>query len=542
MIRNYLLTAIRNLTRYKGFSAINIASLTIGIAGCLLIGLFVWDERSYDRFPAADRTYRFYDDRIDPDGNIRMALMPPTFAPYAQQQFPEVEATARVMALNGRYLVEAGNKKGYEEAGIMADSSFFSLFPLPMLHGDAATALRGSKGIVLSEELANKYFGSSDPVGQTLVYAKEPYQVTGVLKSLPARTHLKFSYVLPLSALDVPAERMQRWGWNQFFTYVRFRPGTDAEAFIGKFRKAVDPFVNAPEEVSDERHVSRLQPVRDIHLGAADFQYEIAERGNGNYVNALSLIAVFVLLIAGFNFVNLATARSMRRAREVGVRKVVGAGRRQLLVQFTVETIFLSLIAVLLAAALTALVLPALNEFTGKELLFNPFREPLLGLGLLVAAAAIGVLAGLYPSLVLARFRPVQVLKGSKGNGGSGRLGLLRQGLVVIQFSLSALLIVCALSVFRQVKYLQHKELGFQKDQVLTFQLPDSFAHNVEALKAELLRSPDVLAVTAGYGLPGDIYATDAVTVPRNGGETKTTVLFGGDEDYAKTLGLQIVA
>jgi putative ABC transport system permease protein len=541
MLRNYFKTAVRNLLRYKGFSAINILSLTIGIAGCLLIGLFVWDERQFDKLPDSERIYRFYDDRTAPEGDMHMPMLPPMLAPFAQQHFPEVEDAVRLMVINGRYLFEAGNVKAYEEKGMFADSTFFKIFPLKLLQGSVASALENREGIVLTESMARKYFGSTDVLGKTITFAKTPLQVTAVLKDLPAHLHLQFRYLVPMSSLTVPAERMQRWGWFQFLTYVKLRPGSNAAAFDDKLFAGTNEQINDPKDNSGEKHHIRLQPLRDIHLGSADFQFDVAERGNRAYVNALSLIAVFVLVIACFNFVNLATARSFRRAREIGVRKVVGAGRRQLLVQFTSETVLLALIAVCLATLLTLLVLPALNHFTGKEMSFNPVLHPLLLPGLLASGIVIGILAGIYPALVLSGFEPVKVLKGSKGNGGGG-LGLLRQGLVVLQFALSALLIVCALSVYRQVDYLHRKDLGFRKDQVLTFQLPDSFARHITAFKDEVLRSPDVVAATAGYGLPGDIYATDAVTLPRNGGKSQTVVLFNGDEDYVKTLGLQLVA
>jgi putative ABC transport system permease protein len=542
MFRNYLKTAFRNLLRYKGFSFINILSLTVGITGCLLIGLFVIDERSFDDLPAADRTFRFYDNRSTPEGETRTAMVPPMFAPFAQANFPDVEVTTRLLYLAGRTLFEQGGKKSFEENGFITDSSFFTLFPLPLKWGNAATALRTGHHVVLSEALAEKYFGQDNPVGKTVTFYKTPYEVTGVLKGSNDHFHMNLTYLIPMSELSVPAERMQSWGWGQFFTYVRLRSAASKEAFAAKFRAAIDKKVNDEEEgVSGVKHRHELMPLRDIHLNTSDFQFEVAKRGNRTYVNALSVIALFVLLIAGFNFINLATARSFRRAREVGVRKAIGADRRQLLLQFTFETVLLALFSVVLASLFTRVFLPALNGFTGKSISFNPFLQPLLALALLLAGIVIGILAGIYPALVLSGFRPVQVLKGSKGNSG-GAIGLLRQGLVVTQFALSALLIVCALSVYRQVNFLRQKDLGFQKDQVLSFQLPDSFSTKVNALKAELMRVPGVVSATAGYGLPGDIYATETVKLVAKGGEDRNTVLFIVDEDYVKTLGLKIAA
>jgi putative ABC transport system permease protein len=284
-----------------------------------------------------------------------------------------------------------------------------------------------------------------------------------------------------------------------------------------------------------------FQPLQDIHLKSADFVYDNAIRGNESYVTGLTIIALFVLLIACFNFINLATARSFRRAKEIGVRKVVGADRRQLVVQFIGETILLSVIAMLLAMVATMLLLPVLNAFTGKHILFNPVTNPLLALLVLGGGVLIGILAGLYPALVLSGFQPIKVLKNMKLTGGS--VGWLRQSLVVVQFALSALLIVSSLVVYKQIRYLNNKDLGFNKDQVLYFQIRGDVAKNLETFKQALKQSPGVVSVTSGYGLPGDQFAGDGVIVPGEEGDKEYAAnVFIGDHDYLKTLGLKLVA
>ncbi len=541
MFRNYLKTAFRNLLRYKGFSIINIASLTIGVVGCLIIGLFVWDEKQYDQFQDAGQVFRVYEKRSTEQGMVDMAMVPPALAPYAQQQFPEVEQTLRILNIPNKVLVETGNIKAYEDKGFMAENSFFNFFPLRFLKGDPATALKEKNTVVITEDMAKKFFGAADPIGKTVII-DDPYIVTGVVKNVPEHFHLDFHYILSLSSLTVPQERMQRWTWHQFFTYIKLKKGSNIQAFQHKFQSAIDAQLNRDAKESGQSFAAFLQPLKDIHLKSADFMWDIARRGNITYVKALSIIALFVLVIACFNFVNLATARSLRRAKEIGVRKVIGAERTQLMLQFTGETILLSVIAVLMAGIITMLLIPPLNNFTGKSISFNFFTHPLLALMLIVVGIVIGIIAGIYPAVVLSGFQPVKVLKGLKITNTNYGQGLLREALVVIQFALSALLIICTLSVYRQVKFLHKKDLGFNKEQIITFQFRQGLDSNLASFKTELLRSPDIVSATAGYGLPGDIFATDQVTIPKDGDKKYPTSLFLVDEDYIPTLGLHVLA
>jgi putative ABC transport system permease protein len=285
-----------------------------------------------------------------------------------------------------------------------------------------------------------------------------------------------------------------------------------------------------------------FQPLKDIHLRSADFIYDNAVRGNQTYVKALTIIALFVLVIACFNFVNLATARSFRRAKEIGVRKVIGAERKQLIMQFIGETILLSVLSMLLAIFATFLIVPVLNQFTGKSIVFNPFANPILGLIILAAGIVIGMIAGIYPALVLSGFQPIKVLKNMKliGSGGGA---WLRQALVVIQFSLSVLLIVSTTIVYRQTQFLNNTDIGFNKEQVVYFQLRGGLEKNLESFKSELKRSSNIVSITSGYGLPGDLYAGDGIkTTGADGEKERSANVFIGDHDYVKTLGLRIIA
>ncbi len=548
MIRNYLKTALRNLLRYKGFALINIASLTIGIIGCLVIGLFVWDEWQYDKnIPGGENIYRIYDERKDNNSTTYMAPVPPAFASFLQRQYPEVDTTARILMSGDKFLMESGDKRAYEEKGWFVESSFFKIFPLKFIKGDPATALAGPSSAVISEDLAKRYFDDEDPVGKTIKIDKGDLRVTGVLARLPGHFHLDFHYLMSLPSAGISKDLMERWTWNQFYTYVKLKPGTNVQQLQNKFQAYVKKEIYPTLTQAGSTFLPFFQPLRNIHLQSADFVYDNAVRGNQSYVKALTIIALFVLVIACFNFINLATARSFRRAKEIGIRKVVGADRKQLIFQFIGETILLSVFSMIIAAiAATFFIVPLLNEFTGKSISFNPFTNPVLTLIILSSGIVIGILAGIYPALVLSGFQPIKVLKSMKPVAGGVGGAWLRKALVVVQFALSALLIVSTIIVYRQTKYLNDKDLGFNKEQIVYFQVRDSLTANpkiLETFKSELKRSSNVLSVTSGYGLPGDQLAGDGVNVPgkENGKEYPANV-FIGDHDYVKTLGLRIIA
>lgn len=543
MFKNYLKTSLRNLWRYKGFSAINIASLTIGIIGCLVIGLFVWDEKQYDKsIPGGENVYRIYEEWYRTTGDAKGASVPPAYATFLKQQYPEVDTTLRILMSGDRYLMELGEKKGYEEKGWFAESSFFRVFPFKFVAGKPLTALTDPNAIVLSEDLANRYFGKEDPINKTIKIDKDDFVVKGVFVK-PSHFHFDINYLMALPAAQLPAARMEKWTWHQFYTYVKLKPGTDAQQLQQKFQAHVKKEIFPTLEQEGSTFLPFFQPLKDIHLKSADFVHDNAIRGNETYVNALIIIAIFVLVIACFNFINLATARSFRRAMEIGIRKVVGADRKQLILQFIGETVLLSLFAMILATVVTLFIIPSLNDFTGKSITFNPFTKPLLGLLILSAGILIGILAGVYPALVLSGFQPIKVLKNMKLVGTGNSTAWLRQALVVVQFALSALLIVSTIIVYKQTRFLNDKDLGFNKEQVLYFQVRGDAERNLETFKSELRRSPNIVSVTSGYGLPGDTYAGDGITVPGKEGEKEYPAnVFIGDHDYIKTLGLRIIA
>ena len=544
MLKNYLKTAIRNLLRYKGFSLINILSLAIGITGCLVIAVFVWDELKYDKkIEGGENIYRVYEERND-NGNITYnASVPPAYAKFVNQQYPEVDTAVRILMSGDKYLMEVGANTAYEEKGWFVDAGFFRVFPLKFKKGDRATALTAPFTIVISEDLANKYFANEDPIGKTISIDKDTFEVKGVMEKLPKHFHLDLHFLMSLPSAGIDNDMMQRWTWHQFYTYVKLKPGANIQPLQDKFQAHVKKEIHPTLTQAGSSFLPYFQHLHDIHLQSADFIYDNAIRGNETYVKGLTIIALFVLLIACFNFINLATARSLRRAKEIGIRKVIGAERTQLMFQFIGETVLLSLLSVILATVVTLFIIPSLNEFTGKSISFNPITNPLLALLIIGGAIIIGILAGIYPALVLSGFQPIKVLKSMKPSGSVSNTGWLRQSLVVIQFALSALLIVSSTIVYRQIKFLKNKDLGFNKEQILYFQIRGEVENNLETFKNELKSSPNVVSVTSGYGLPGDQYAGDGIAIPGSAGDKEYRAnVFIGDHDYITTLGLKMIA
>lgn len=544
MIRNYFKTAYRNILSHRGFTFINLTGLSLGLTVCLLIALFVWDEQQFEKFiPEGEQVYRLYDERTDDEGTERLALTSPVFATVLKNEYPEVEETVRVLDMHKKSLFEAGDHKIYEEGGISVDPSFFDVFPLQFVHGSPREVLTDPTSIVLTQEIAQKYFGDKNPVGEEILVDKTPYQIKAVFKQNP-KFHLAVNYILPLAAMQFPEERMQKWSWQQFYTYVKLKIGVNASALETKFLNQVEQKLLSDPEETSPFYLPNFQQLEDIHLYSADFKYDMAVRGNITYIRGLSLIALFILIIACFNFVNLATAKSLQRAKEVGVRKTIGASREQLMLQFIVETVLLALISILVAVVFSVALLPWLNEFADKQISYGVFVHPLVLLVILGLTVVVGVVAGFYPALVLSQFQPVKVLKGAAGSTSSpGKTPWLRHSLVVVQFTLSVLLIISATIVFKQVEYLNKKDLGFQKEQIMFFPLQgDNMTQNYEAFKNDLLKSPGISSVSIGYGFPGDLVAGDGIIVPREGEEKEQGVTqLMVDHDYIKTLGLELV-
>jgi putative ABC transport system permease protein len=544
MFKTFLKISFRNIAKHKGFALINISGLTLGLASCLLIGLFVWDEKQYDKgIPGADEIYRVYIKADRTEGISNSAGTSPMFAPTLKQEFPEVKESARIMQIRSKSLFEQGNKKLYLEGGIYTEPGFLNIFPLNSSYGPITHALDDPSSVIISSVLANQCFGNVNPIGKQLMIDKLPYQVKAVFVQDP-KFHLSLNYILSLQSAGLPPERMQRWGWQQFYTYIKVQKGTDASTLQKKFQDIVKARAYPVLKPMGFTYLPYLQPLKKVHLYSSDFKFDMAVRGNIVYVNALSIIASFILLIACFNFINLTTAKSIQRAKEVGVKKAIGASRWQLIIQFTGETILFALMSVIVALTVTLLLLPALNQFTGKNISLSLLSLPVISLIVVGLILVVGVSAGFYPAIVLSRFKAVKVLKGTTGDEGIFKGQLFRKALVVTQFSLSSLLIISAIIVYQQVNYLHTKDLGFNKEEIMFFPMQgDDMTKNYSSFKNDLLQSSGVSSVSIGYGFPGDLTAGDQIIVPSNG-ESKnysvTQLLV--DHDYIKTLNLQLVA
>jgi putative ABC transport system permease protein len=538
MLQTFFVSALRNIAKNKAFSALNIVGLSIGIALTTLVFLFVIDEKSYDRqYTGSGQIYRSFYNISKPEGNEIVATTPPTF-PTVLEKYPEVESCTRMLTMKSLRLFEVGDKRIYESNGAYVDPNFFSIFDIDFVRGNAGTSLSSPTNIIINEELAQRYFGTVDAVGKTIQVNNEAFSVTGVIKTIH-HSHLKLSFVLPISASGIPAERLNDWGWYGFTNYVKLKSGVSPEILERKFQSYVNASVNKEKGSVFTAH---FQPLEKIHLYSADFKYDVSERGNITYVNALLAIGLFILLIASFNFINLSTARSLKRAKEVGVKKTLGADRSHLFLQFMFESFLIIIFSTVIAVSLALIALPSLNWFAGKDLSVSALFSAKMAVTIIGLIITVALLAGAYPAIALSNFRPAEVLKGGHETSQSNRsVPWVRNSLVVIQFALSVLLIICSITVIKQVNYMQSKNLGFNDDQVLLFNMRgDTMSNDANTFKNEISQISSVKGVSIGYGFPGDMFGDGEISV--TGTYTKVkSVLVMADEQYIPTLGLTIL-
>jgi putative ABC transport system permease protein len=553
MLRNYLKTALRNLWKNKGFSAINILGLAIGLATCLLIIIYVMDEVSYDRYNKnADRIYRL-DAEIKFGGNhFILAVAPAAAGPAMRRDFPEVEKEVRFRGFGG-LMIKKGSQNIREDAVIYADSTLFDVFSLPLLAGDAHTALVEPHTIVITEKAAKKYFNETQVVGRNLIINDSiPYRVTAVIRDLPATSHFHFDYFVSLSESE-NAKRTDEWMSNNYNTYVLLRKGADPKQLEAKFKgmvvKYIGPLLQSVVNTSlDDFFKSgsyvgfSLTPLTSIHLHS-NKTAELEPNGNIQYVYIFSAIAAFILLIACVNFMNLSTARSANRAKEVGVRKVLGSLRGHLITQFMVESILISLFSLLLALGLAWLLMPVFNDLAGKHMSIGLFSRPWLAPALLGLVLVVGLLAGSYPAFFLSAFQPIAVLKGHVAAG--FKTSWLRNSLVVFQFGISIFLIVGTAVIYRQLGYIRSRSLGFNREQVLIVQNTYALGGQIRAYKEGLLKLPGVAGATMTGFLPTSDYRTDNSFFFTPDLDIKKAISMQNwvvDENYISVLGMQVAA
>ena len=552
LFKNYLTIALRVMRRHKAFTFINLAGLAVGMACSVMIGLYIVHESGFDRFhEKAPRIFRVYADIRDDDGDFVGAWTPPPLAKALLQDFPEVEEAARYSAWPREWLMTARGKSFIEGGITFADASFFRMFSYPFIFGDAATALEEPGTIVLSRRVAERYFGHDDPVGQTMTIKDigRDYRVTGVIEDPPPTSHFRFDIVASLVSTRQSAET--GWTGNSYFTYVLLREGASAAALEAKLpdftRRRYGPQFFDETGVRYEDYYAkggrrfgfRLEPLTEIHLGAR-VKDNLSLKGNASHLRLLSAVAFFILLIAAINFMNLATARFAHRSREVGVRKVLGSERRQLVVQFLGESLLMSVLALVMAVGAMAVVLPAFGRLAGRPLAFGDIFSGGFPFLLAGVALAVGLAAGSYPALFLSSFAPQATIKGRWAARGKGH-ARLRRGLVLVQFAVGFAVLFGTGVIARQMRFLGARDLGFDKEHVVVIGRANALGAAAEAFEGELLSHPEVLKISRSESLPGRHFNDNGHVLEgalaTDGRALMTTYV---DDKFADLLGLKL--
>ncbi|WP_343672761.1 ABC transporter permease [Chitinophaga sp.] len=530
MISNYLLVAIRNLRRHRFFSILNIAGLTIGLTCSMLIFLWVENERSYDTTHSGN-IYRITS-RV---AGVDMAVMPPPVAAQLPVLLPAVKRATSVRTTQGLFQV---NDRVFDERQVCyADSNFLRLFNFPLVAGNPQTALSGVDGIVMTETTARRYFGTTDVIGRTLKINSDiiirTLTVTGVLKDITSNNHLQFDILLPYALYQQTKDFLSAWDNYDVFTYIQ----TDTKN-LSQLTTEITNIIRSNQPANSPVVSFSLQPLTAIHLHSGLLQLDVDNQGNIQHVRIFLLIAIFILGIACINFMNLATALSSQRAKEVGMRKAIGALRGQLFIQFIGESVMLSCISFVLAIVATSLLLPLFNQLFGTHLVLGNI------LAFMVIAVGTGILAGSYPAFFLSSFKPVQVLKGRMPAGGKSLS--MRNGLVIFQFTVSTVLMVSTLVVYRQLQYIRNRSIGFDKEHLLYVQMPQTgdLADNTQALKGALDMQPGLTDYTITSQLPTYLSTgTDEINWPgREPGLQIIAPHFNVDPHFLQTFRMQLKA
>ena len=545
MLRSYLKIAWRTLRKRAGTTATNVVGLAVGLAACLLIGLWIEREMSFDTFhPESDRVHRITVEAQVLDNGIHTPMVPAAIRGALLRDVPEVEAVTRLRPYFQSNVIRHDNQAFATDDIWRADSTFFDVFGgFEIIRGDRRTALSGTDAVVLTASTARRIFGSTDVVGETVQVGDAVRQVTGVVADVPETSHLPFNAVISLG--EIAPNRQDNWtGW-QFFTYAKLKPGTSQAAFEEKLRGIAQRYplaeIEAETDLSPDQYAYAIgaEPLTRIHL-YSDFDYLAS--GSITTVYTLGVIGLFVLLIACINFMNLATARASERATEVGMRKALGAGRRQLAGQFLGEAVLTTIAATVLALGMASLSLPVFNDLAGTSLSANAFLQPtiLLSGGLLIAIVGLG--AGSYPAFVLSRFAPATTLKAGQAQTAGAQDRRIRQGLVVVQFAISIALLVGTLVAREQFDYIQNKRLGFDKERVVRVEQANNLGERQATFVDRVRRTPGVTAAAAGEGIfdfttSGSFWP---VSETSDAGESLHAYRVG--HGFVETLGIEMAA
>ncbi len=547
MLRNYITAALRSLLRQKTYSAINVAGFSLGIACCVLMLLFVRDEFSFDAFhPDADRIYRLVGSTATPSGEERSGYTAGPLGPAFAAGHPGVAASVRVRDASGtgRFTVGAGTRRFYEGSYLIAEQTFFDVFGFSLVSGSRETALSAPKSVVLTQSAALKYFGAGDPVGRTLPTERfGDLAVTGLMGDPPPNSHLQFSMLISFATLEaIPGWKrfIDAWDSDGFITYVLLEAGADPAAAGSAVQGILASHASAS---ADGQTAVRMQPLREIHFGSSEIALErnAGEEGLTSVV-IFSIMAIMVLAMACINYVNLATARALKRSREIGMRKVSGAARAHLVAQFLGESILLSFAGLVLAVVLAEMALPAFNELTGKRLSLGLWGDALSWPALVAIAAAVGTVSGLYPAWYLAGMNPSTILRTQRPSGRQGTW--LRKVLVGTQFGLSVAMIAGTFVARDQLEYVATKELGFDRGSLVVVDINSGATRrNFEAIKSEMLAVPGVGNVSVSSRVPGDWKNIAAIDVADPaGGAPRSMTFICVDQDFLATFRIGLAA
>lgn len=548
LLANYFKITIRKIRRQKVYSFINIFGLTIGMACTILILLWVQDEQSFDKHhEKADRTFRV-GTQFGPTSDMRGAFTAPPMAKAMLDEFPEVLHAVRLDLWDKNIVVRHGEENFTQKDLVGADGSIFDVFTIPFIQGNPSTALTQPGTIVITEDTAHKYFPDENPMGRTLSIGYKDYQITGIVENCPLNSHFNFEMITSL--VTEPLSRDPEWDGHCYFTYIVLPEGYPPSRLEAKFpefiKRHYGPEVQREMGISFEDYYDGqenyygywLQPLREIYLlpGVGD---NLARSGSKTSIFIFTLIAVFILIIACINFMNLSSAKATSRAAEVGVRKVMGSGKSQLVRQFLSESIILSFIALLISIGVVEVVLPAFNSFSGKHMSLQVFQNVFILIGLIGLALSTGILAGLYPAFLLSSFRPVSAMKGRIKM--PLKSGWFRKGVVIFQFSVSLFIILGALVIFRQLKFVHNASLGFDKENIVVVHRASSLRLRISSFRQELMSHSNILCISNTNTLPGRHYDDNDHRL--EGEPTKQYPIYTmyGDFDFAELLNLEVV-
>lgn len=546
MLKSYLKIAFRSLTKNKAYTIINILGLSFGLGCCILIMLFVQDETSYDTFYSdGDDIYRMVLERKYPDHLTNYAIIPGGFSEVVAEEIPEVKASTRLVGFPNFSTIVTYEDKVFEEYYFFsADSNFFSVLDFEILQGDVSTALTNPNTVVVTKSTAEKYFGKENPIGKNIEVNGNPIEVVAVMQDVPENSHIKFDFLNSTTNLGF----LTNPNYISFssYTYLELESGTDKKVVEAKMNDVVEKYASGQIEQNlglsyseykeaGNGYIYTLQPISDIHL-TSNMDAEIKPNGNIVYVYIFISIGVFILVLAGINFVNLATAKSSERAKEVGLRKVMGSEKKHLIFQFLTESTFITFVSLILGLALIQLALPYFNNLASKTLELGLFSNQITIPALILFLLLVGILAGLYPAFYISSLQPIEVVKGKFKSNSKGKF--LRNGLVIFQFTISMVLISGTLVVYDQMEFIQNKQLGFDKENVLVIER-SNVVDQRDSFRNALLTIPQITSVTSATAMPGDNFFGSQFQKPGEA-DVLTTKSLAVDDYYFETMGISI--